>query len=123
MTTQEGIQPPLKTFNVSQSYHFFHSAIDLDEELGVEVYPIMNGRVEDVNESRFGYGRAVLINHGNKLKSFYAHLNQINVYEGEGVNKETVIGTVGRSGWATGTHLHLEIHENGYPINPLSLIR
>jgi murein DD-endopeptidase MepM/ murein hydrolase activator NlpD len=121
--TLEGIQSPLKTFKVSQGYSFFHPAIDLDEELGAEIYPIMNGQVEDVSEGRFGYGRAILINHGNELKSFYAHLNQINVYEGEEVDMETVIGTVGRSGWATGTHLHLEIRDNGRNINPLTLLR
>ena len=123
VTTQEGIQFPLKNFNVSQGYHFFHQAIDLDEELGAEIYPIMHGRVEEVAESRFGYGKSVLINHGNGLKSFYAHLNQINVYENEEVTMESVIGTVGSTGWATGTHLHLEISENGKTINPLTLLR
>jgi murein DD-endopeptidase MepM/ murein hydrolase activator NlpD len=123
VTTQEGIHSPLRNFKVSQGYSFFHPGIDLDEELGAEIYPIMNGQVEDVSEGRFGYGRSILVNHGNNLKSFYAHLNQINVYEGEEVTKETVIGTVGRSGWATGTHLHLEIHDNGRTINPLVLLR
>ena len=123
VTTQEGIQSPLKSFNISQGYRLFHPGIDLDEELGAEIYPIMNGQVEDVAESRFGYGKSVLVSHGNNLKSFYAHLNQINVYKGEKVTKETVIGTVGRSGWATGTHLHLEIHDNGRTINPLTLLR
>jgi len=123
VTTQTGIQSPLKTFRVSQGYSFFHPAIDLDEELGAEIYPVMNGQVEDVAESRFGFGKAILINHGNSLKSLYAHLNQINVYQGEKVTMETVIGTVGRSGWATGSHLHLEIHESGNRINPLPLLR
>lgn len=123
VTTKESFQSPLGSFKVSQGYRLFHPAVDLDEELGAEVYPITNGQVEEVVESRFGYGKHVLISHGNSLKSLYAHLNQINVIKGEEVSIDTVIGTVGSTGWASGTHLHLEIYENGRTINPLSVLR
>lgn len=123
LTTEQSVRSPLDSLVVTQGYHFFHRAVDLNGQLGEPVYPIMDGAVEDVFYNRFSYGNHLIINHGSGFKSLYAHLAKIVVEEGEEVDKNTVIGTVGTTGWATGPHLHLEIWDNGQPINPLTILR
>lgn len=120
--TDTGIQAPLKEFSISQGYWFFHKAIDMTASKGVEIKPIMEGKVISINQGGWPWGKAVKINHGSDLVSFYAHMAEIEVKEGQGVNQETVLGKVGATGRATGVHLHLEIHQNGQAINPLTVI-
>jgi murein DD-endopeptidase MepM/ murein hydrolase activator NlpD len=72
--------------------------------------------------ARDGYGNTVFIDHGNNLTSRYAHLSKIEVKVGDKVNMDTEIGKLGITGRTTGPHLHLEIHENGKAINPLTVL-
>jgi len=123
LTTQHSVRVPLDTFEVTQGYSLFHHGIDLDEVLGAPVYPLMDGRVEAVFYNRFSYGNHVLINHGSGFKSLYAHLSKIIVLPGDEVDKNTVIGTVGSTGWSTGSHLHLEVYENDRTFNPLTILK
>ena len=123
VTTEKSIKPPLPSFRISQKYYFLHPAIDLKDTPGTLIHPIMNGTVEEAVFSQFGYGNHLIINHGSNVKSLYAHLQKIAVKKGEKVTQGTILGTVGSTGWSTGPHLHLEIWENGKPINPLNLLR
>ena len=123
LTTEDSVQLPLDSFNVSQGYHFFHRAIDFKEIIGAPVYPIMEGVVEQVVNRHFGYGNYVVIDHGSGFKSLYAHLAKIVVAEDEEVNQNTVLGTIGSTGWATGSHLHLEVYDNSHPFNPLTILK
>ena len=120
-TTKESIKSPLESFQISQKYSLFHQAIDLKENRGAPVYPIMEGIVEKAVVANFGYGCHIIINHGSGFRSLYAHLQKIQIREGENVNQETVLGTVGVTGWSTGPHLHLEVWKDNQPINPLPL--
>jgi murein DD-endopeptidase MepM/ murein hydrolase activator NlpD len=107
---------------VSQKYSGFHQAIDIQAPLGTEIRPISSGRVVEKGFSLLGYGNMVVIEHENNLFSRYAHLKEIKVTSGEAVAKDTVIGTVGVTGWATGPHLHLEILQNSRSLNPQSVL-
>lgn len=120
--TEVGVQVPLEKFFITQNYWFFHKAVDMAAEAGTEIKPIMEGKVISVNQGGWPWGKAVKINHGSDLVSFYAHMAEIEVKEGQGVNQETVLGKVGATGRTTGVHLHLEIHQNGQAINPLTVI-
>ena len=122
LTTQKGVQYPLKNIKITQGYKFFHPGIDFDGITGDPIYPITSGLVETIEYSRFGYGNNVLINHGNGVFSLYSHLSKIEVKKGQEVNNTTEIGKVGATGRARGDHLHLEIRENGKTINPLSIL-
>lgn len=122
LSTESAVQFPVKKVIITQNYHFFHPGIDLDGVTGDAIYPIMAGAVEKVEYSVFGYGKAVLIAHSGSTKSFYAHLSKIEVVEGQEATKDTKIGEIGATGRAFGDHLHLEVHENGKPINPLSIL-
>jgi len=123
LTTVHSVRVPLDSFAVTQGYSFFHRGVDLNGELGEPVYPLMDGRVEVVAYGRFSYGNHLIIDHGSGFKSLYAHLAKIVVEEGETVDKNTVMGTVGTSGWATGSHLHLEVYDNGQTFNPLTILK
>jgi len=121
LTTEKGIQFPVKSVKITQGFRFYHPGIDLDGVTGDSIFPIMAGKVIKVEYSRFGYGKSILIAHG-ETTSLYAHLSKIEVVEGQEVGKETKLGEMGATGRAFGDHLHLEIHENGHPINPLSIL-
>lgn len=118
-TNQAVVQPVPEARGISQGYHIFHPAIDIQAPVGSEVKPIAAGTVERAVYSRFGYGYWVLVNHNNETKSLYAHLGKIMVEEEEKVETGTTLGTVGLTGRTTGPHLHLEILENGKHVNPL----
>lgn len=123
ITTERAPNRPLDSFQISQSYHLWHPAVDLREVWGVPVYSIRKGNVEKIVYSQIGYGHFLIINHDQNLKSLYAHLEKILVEKGQEVDENTVIATVGTSGWTTGPHLHFEIWENNKPINPLTILQ
>jgi murein DD-endopeptidase MepM/ murein hydrolase activator NlpD len=120
--TEARFQWPMVRFGLSQRFSLGHPGIDLTAPLGSAVFPISDGWVSWTSESKFGYGNHVLVEHGDGVKSLYAHLSYTNVTPGETLNKETQIGEVGSTGWATGDHLHLEVYENGIPANPLNVL-
>lgn len=123
LVTEKSIRVPVDSFEVTQGYHALHRGIDLNEVEGAPVYPLMEGKVERVFHARFSYGNHILINHGSGFKSLYAHLAKVVVEEGEEVDINTVIGTVGHTGWASGSHLHLEVYDNGHTFNPLTILK
>lgn len=94
-----------------------HKGLDIAAQQGTPIRPIRPGRVVFSGE-RGGFGNAVIIDHGDGLKSVYAHCHELNVREGDSVGEGTVIGTVGSTGRSTGPHLHLEVHRDGEAVNP-----
>lgn len=120
--TTIAIQNPVEEVKITQGYKFFHPGIDLDGETGDPIKAIKKGKVESVELSTVGYGRNVIVDHGNNLKSLYAHLSKIKVKEGDEVTTDTVLGEMGSTGRSTGDHLHLEVRDHGIPVNPLSVL-
>lgn len=116
--TEKSIRLPVETFSLTQGYRLFHPGIDLAAAKGSPVYPIMDGKVETVASWRWAFGNHVIIDHGSGWKSLYAHLSKIEVKEGEEVNKDSIIGLVGSTGWSTGPHLHLQVEQDGHWTNP-----
>jgi len=102
-----------------KNYVLFHNGIDISASLGVPVYSTAQGVVIAVTYSIHGYGNKVVIQHEYGLETLYAHLNSIKVEMGQWVSKNQIIGTVGESGLATGTHLHYEIRKDGESCDPL----
>lgn len=118
ITTEVKIRYPVEKVKINQGFNYFHWGLDLDGETGDPVYPIESGTVEFREFSRFGYGNTVVVDHKDGLKSRYAHLSRIDVREGDDVNPNMPLGKLGNTGRSTGAHLHLEIYENGRPVNP-----
>ncbi len=96
----------------------FHYGMDFTAPIGTEVYATGDGVVKDIQTSRTGYGRWVVIDHGFGYETLYAHLNEFNVKKGQKIKRGSVIGYVGNSGKSTGPHLHYEVHKAGKPVNP-----
>lgn len=120
--TEVSIQYPVSTIKINQVYKFYHPGVDLDGETGDIIEPIKKGKVVSVENSKFAYGNSVIIDHGAKVTSLYAHLSKIDVREGEDVTTDTKIGEMGSTGRSTGSHLHLEVRDHGIPINPISVL-
>ena len=70
-----------------------------------------------------GYGRLVEINHGNGYVTRYGHNKENLVKVGDAVKKGEVIALVGSTGRSTAPHVHLEVIENGRPVNPRRYVR
>jgi murein DD-endopeptidase MepM/ murein hydrolase activator NlpD len=68
------------------------------------------------------YGYYVVVDHGNGYTTLYAHFSRIVVSTGERVSQGELLGYGGRTGYATGNHLHFEVHRNGVIINPMSVL-
>lgn len=122
ISTDIQIRYPMEKVKINQGYSRFHYGIDIDGKTGDSIYPIMKGKVESKETSRFGYGNQIIVQHEGGLKSRYAHLNKMNVDIGQEVKTDQPIGEVGTSGWSTGAHLHLEIMQNNRTINPQSVL-
>ena len=118
LTTQKGIQYPVANVKISQSFRFYHPGMDLDGETGDPIKPIMSGVVAGVDYSKYAYGNAVIVDHGNGITSLYAHLSKIFVSIGDFADQSTIIGLMGATGRASGDHLHLEIRDHNVPLNP-----
>lgn len=100
----------------------FHGGIDIAASYGSPVRAAAAGTVIYTGRDG-GYGRTILIDHGDGLVTRYAHLSRIDVAPGEVVSGGEVIGAVGESGRATGPHLHFEVLVNGSQRNPLGYLR
>ena len=98
----------------------FHAGIDLAAPIGAPIYSAKGGTVISSGYS-IGYGRMVVISHGDNYKTRYAHLSKIRVKVGQRVASGQVIGNCGSSGRSTGPHLHFEVIRKGKPINPLGV--
>jgi murein DD-endopeptidase MepM/ murein hydrolase activator NlpD len=86
----------------------FHSGIDIQAAYGQDIQAAAPGRVVSAR-SEGGYGETVVIEHAGGLRTRYAHLSSSLVTPGQEVALGQVVGRAGRSGRATGTHLHFEV--------------
>ena len=100
----------------------FHEGIDFMAEYGTPILAAAGGVVV-YSDFHPQYGNMVEIDHGNDLVSRYAHASKRLVKAGDVVLSGAKIAEVGRTGRATGTHLHFEVRHNGVPQNPTQFLR
>jgi len=103
---------------ITQGYWYGHRAIDIGAPLGSALLAADAGYVSFAGWTDVGYGYLVVIDHGNGFTTYYAHMSNIYVSEGQAVERGQVIGAVGSTGRSTGPHLHFEIRYHGVPQNP-----
>lgn len=97
-----------------------HRGVDFRGGMGVPVVACADGIVDLVGDHYFA-GRSVYVDHGQGVMSMYFHLSEIDVREGQVVRRGEVIGRMGKSGRATGPHLHFGLYLLGEPVDPLPL--
>ncbi len=110
----------------SSLFQVFHTGIDIANpvgKVGDPINPFLPGKVIYAGEIFWGYGKHIIIDHGNNITSVYGHLDKIFVVKGQEIkDTKTVIGREGQTGWATGPHLHFEIRVFGIPVNPRTFL-
>ena len=97
-----------------------HQGVDLSGNKGEPIYAAGNGRVTEVRNSYFGYGKEVVVDHGFGYKTRYAHLQKILVNKGDEVKRGMQIATMGNTGKSKGVHLHYEVMYMNSRVNPLN---
>jgi len=102
-------------------YRRFHTGVDFGADYGSVIRAADSGRVIFAGWYG-GYGRSVIIDHGNNLTTLYGHTSEIYVHEGDMVQRGQPIAAVGSTGFSTGPHLHFEVRQNGEPVNPMPFL-
>ncbi|MBQ3380085.1 MAG: M23 family metallopeptidase [Clostridia bacterium] len=95
----------------------FHYGVDLGAPEGYAVLAPADGVVAKVSESE-AYGINMIIHHDHGIGTFYGHLSEVLVSEGESVSAGQTVARVGSTGWSTGPHLHFELHKDMMILNP-----
>ncbi len=101
-------------------YGYYHQGVDIIAGYGTPIYATAGGTVIEAGYSNGGWGYTVVIDHGNGIKTRYAHCSSINVAAGETVNRGDQIAAVGSTGNSECNHLHLEAIVNGTRVNPMN---
>ena len=119
----------LKNSNVSSGYgnraaplagaSTDHKGIDIKGNTGDPVKAVKAGKVKFAGEQK-GYGKLVVIDHGDGTETKYGHLSDIGVTQGAQVESNQIIGKLGATGNVTGPHLHYELIKNGQAVDPKS---
>lgn len=94
-----------------------HKGLDIAAPKGTPVVASAAGVVSFVGR-KGGYGKTVVIDHGNEITTLYGHNSRLLVEEGDRVTKGQVIAKVGNTGRSTGAHLHYEVRVDGEQVNP-----
>ena len=98
-----------------------HEGIDVTAPTGTPIVAPAAGRVVMAGVDK-GYGLTVEIDHGNGIRTRFAHCSRLAVRVGQQVTRNQLIAAVGSTGLSTAPHLHYEIHVNGRPVDPLTYV-
>jgi murein DD-endopeptidase MepM/ murein hydrolase activator NlpD len=98
-----------------------HEGIDVTAPTGTPIVAPAAGRVVFAGNDK-GYGLVVEIDHGNGIRTRFAHCSRLAVRAGQSVTRNQLIAAVGSTGLSTAPHLHYEIHVNGKPVDPITYV-
>ncbi|HLP34781.1 MAG TPA: M23 family metallopeptidase [Amoebophilaceae bacterium] len=96
-----------------------HKGVDFAAKVGTPIYAAADGHVKTVKSEKKGYGKYVVVEHGNGFQTLYGHMNSFLVKEKQRVTRGQQIGTVGNTGDSTAPHLHYTVYYNSNPVNPV----
>jgi murein DD-endopeptidase MepM/ murein hydrolase activator NlpD len=98
-----------------------HTGVDLEAAMGTPVRAAADGIIVRADWDG-GYGRLIIIDHGNGVQTYYGHLSSFIVVPGQEIRRGDVIARSGASGRVTSPHLHYEVRLGGTPVNPYSYL-
>jgi murein DD-endopeptidase MepM/ murein hydrolase activator NlpD len=99
----------------------FHAGIDVANDSGAPIRATADGTVT-FSGWEGGYGKLVILTHGNGMSTFYGHCAQLKVAVGQKVRRGTVVALMGSTGESTGPHCHYEVRLRGVAVNPLKYL-
>lgn len=100
----------------------FHAGLDIGAPMGSPAVASDGGKVIYADWMG-GYGKIVIVDHGNGTTTRYGHLKEFNVRKGQSVSRGQQVGQVGSTGGSTGPHLHFEVRKNGEPVDPRHYVK
>ncbi len=102
-----------------------HNGIDIARDggcYGDPAYAACDGVVIKASDSGNGYGKCVIIDHGDGITTLYAHFSKISVEVGDIVKAGDEVGKIGSTGYSFGPHLHFEVRIDDVPVNPMMFL-
>lgn len=99
-----------------------HKGVDIAATTGTPIKAVASGTIT-ISGTTGGYGKLVVINHGNGVETYYGHCSKLYKSVGTWVEAGDVIAAVGSTGNSTGPHLHYEIRVNGKYVNPQKYLK
>lgn len=114
---------PLRKYQrMSRGFRGKHKGIDVAAKKNTPIHSVESGWVTYVGRGFRGYGKLVIVEHSPNWSSFYAHMNAYGVKQGQWVERGHVLGLVGRTGRATGDHLHFELRHYTQAVDPMEYL-
>jgi len=115
---------PTTVRRISQYFGWRHTGVDISGPIGTPLIASRAGRVVSAKCGwNGGYGCHVILDHGDGVRTMYAHASRVYVDVGETVEQGQAIAGMGSTGRSTGSHIHFEIRVNGVRVNPLKFVR
>ena len=105
-----------------------HNGIDICRDgvasYGSSIVAVKSGKVTTAYHSGYngGFGLYVVVDHGEGVKTYYAHMSRVNVNVGDYVTQGTKLGEIGNTGYSFGAHLHFGLMINGSWVNPMNYL-
>jgi murein DD-endopeptidase MepM/ murein hydrolase activator NlpD len=100
-----------------------HAGIDVAAPQGTPILAMDDGEVLKAYWNEDGYGGLVIIGHPSGYETWYGHLSRFSVDTGEVVKRGERIGSMGSTGYSTGSHLHFEVRQDGQLLDPLNFLK
>lgn len=109
---------------IEEQRNQFHKGIDITKPgcAGETIVASAGGTIIQASDKKNGYGKCVIIDHGDGIATLYAHCSELYVSMGDTVTQGTPLGAIGQTGNAYGNHLHFEVRLNGQHTNPLNYV-
>ncbi|MDO8435227.1 MAG: peptidoglycan DD-metalloendopeptidase family protein [bacterium] len=116
---------PTTVRHMTQYFGWRHTGVDIGGPIGTPLFAAEEGVVITAAAAGWngGYGKMVIIDHGDGVTTLYGHATKLLVSSGQHVNKGQTIALMGSTGRSTGSHIHFEVRVGGRRVNPLSYIR
>ena len=113
------VSVPIVNQPYSPKHNADHEGIDIGGRKGTPIFSAAPGRVIYTGRDFRGYGLMVIVEHNDEWATLYGHFSKIKAHTGQYVEQGQTIGLMGRTGRASGVHLHFEILRNKQPVDPL----
>ena len=100
-----------------------HYGLDFAQDEGTQVKAMISGIVTLSEPNLYYSGGTLIFDHGHGISTLYMHMHEIFVEKGQKVNQGDIIGTVGSSGRATGSHLDVRLNWFGTRLDPMTVLK